>query len=691
MIDGIYINFPETILLLFSLLVIFFIALKNLKSYESSILITILLILPLFLSIEGTTQFLKNGMNPFYLEAIYIDQSDMAQWYKTALRITDTIIGTLISLFKNMTYLGTTMELDQLKMLVKAFHWLLGFLFIVAIYQLINKHYITKDQQTSFFILYFYSILLLPTNIYALKMFNYDLLSMLPGILAIVLLAIAIEKENDKYAFWGIVIATLASQEKVIAGPIVSLACIVFTYLKLIKSESAEVSYVKSFYYSLYSIFIAFVTILTTFLIVALIARTEKGMVIDFISLFAPIIRHWGIIIRTIWGGDYGSYRAFTIIHYLTLLLIIILSALIPLILVRMKSWLRDSAIPILERSLRSITIIAMILVFLAGISGTFLVKAFYHPFYPLADGYYFPPYSIENIPVTILHFGVKTFAEHIISYIGYAYALFINAIPSIYLVLFIFIFWHKQTQNKEYLWELIFLLTLSVPLFYAITSTPVAARYFNIFILLMILVIVLKLTKILASYSQFSKWLIITTFSIGLISEILPFRPIVGYFRPIWNSCCYSETLKKQFSIADGGVGWELGGRNEEVMLIGERITKMIETGQIPEKKVNIYHILGGEWLENSKHIVEIFPFTEYKLAKGLTKSDYLVIGRTAITFGLTELPQNVEPFLTISNYGYVRAWVYRGDQLAGQHVVLNNFEEDKEENNKEKPLRKF
>lgn len=687
--NGIYINFLETVLLFFSLTLIFFIALKNLKSYKNSTLITILLILPLFLSIEGTTQFLKTGMNQFYLEAIYIDQSNMAQWYKTALRITDTVIGTLISMFKNMTYIGTTMDLTELKMLAKALHWLLGFLLIVAIYQLINKHYITENQQTSFFIIYFYAILLLPTNIYALKMFNYDLLSMLLGALAIVLLIIAIEKENDKYAFWGIIIATLASQEKVIAGPIVFLACMVFTYLKLIKLK--EVSYVKSFYYSLYSIFIAFVTILTTFLIVALIARREEGMIIDFVSIFAPIIRHWGIIIRTIGGGYHGAYKDYTIIHNLTLLLTIILVALIPLTLIKMKSWLRNLAIPVAERNLRFITIITMVLVFFIGILGTYSVKAFLHPFYPILDEYYFPPYSTKNIPITTLHFGVKTFPEHITSYIGYAYALFINAIPTIYLALFTFIFWHKQIQNKYLIWELILLLTLSVPLFYAITATIVAARYFNLFILLMILVVVLKLTKILASYSQLSKSLIVTTFIIGLTMEIFPFRPVVGYFRPIWSNCCYSETFKKQHTVADGGVGWELGGRNEEVMLIGKKITKMIESGQIPEKKVNIYHILGGEWLDNSKHIVEIFPLTEYKLARGMTKSDYLVIGRTAIAFGLTELPQNVEPFLTISNYGYVRAWVYRGDQLVGRRVVLNTFEKDDKEKDKKESLQKF
>jgi len=682
----IYMNFIEVILFFLSLGIIFYVILKEINSLKISILVTVLLAPPLLLSLEGTTQFEKAFLGPFYEEVINIEHSDMQQWYMTSLRITDASIGSLISIFKTYTYVGMTMDFNELKILAKAIHWFLGFLIIIVIYKIISQHYIIEKQKIIYSIIFFYSILLLPINILALKIFNYDLLSMLLGALAIVLLLIAIEKEDDRYAFAGIIISTLASQEKVIAGPIVFVACIIFTYIKLVKFK--EISYVKSFYYSCYSIFVAFLTILTTFLIVAIIAR--DGLVIDFKSLFSPIIRHWGIVVRAIAGGGYGdAAAAFPMLNKLLLLFTILAVGFIPIMLINMKGWVKHSFVLGIRNRLPLINAIAIFLVFLTGILGTYLIKAFIHPYYPISEGDYFPPFTWNVIPVTT-HFGAQTFFEHTISYIGHAYGIFINTIPSIYIALFIFVFWNKWYQNKELFWgfQILLLSIWGIPFLYALTSTPILTRYFNLFTLLVILIVSLEFTKILNNYNAFKKWFLLIAFVIGLTVEILPFRPVVGYFRPIWSNCCYSEALKTHHTIADGGLGWTLGGRNEEAMLIGQKLEKMINTRQIKETNVRVYCIHCGHWLDNSNDLVQILSVSNNskqpdelpKLISNMTKSDYLVIGRTNITFGITEMFKDVKPFFTISNHGFVRAWVYRGDQLKGKKLVFYPYYFNKE-----------
>lgn len=690
----IYINNLEMVLLVLSLLVLFFLALKNIKSIKISIILVILLIPALYLSIEGTTQFNDNDGYTSIKEVINLQNSGMEIWYKVGNRTSDAIIGTFLALFQKYTYIGKTQtDSNKLKMYAKSMHWLLGFLVITAIYALINQFYLSKNQTVFYFLIYFYSILLFPANVHVFKIFTYDLLSMTLGVLTIVLLLIAIKIKSSQYALVGIIISVLAAQEKVIASPTVLLAFIVFTYVKLSQLKNEKSNVLFAVYYSFYGIFIAFLTSLLTFLIVAIVAREGNIPNISFAQVSYPILTYMGVLVRAIQGGDYSS-ATFPIGP--TLFLVGILVSIISIALFNANTWITQKFLVFVKDYIRLTSIIMLLGVILVGVMGTYGIEAFYHPQHPILKGYYFPPYPFNNLAQTILHFNAKTLIGHYSSYISFSYAVFINAIPSIYFLILLVIFLHKQHGEKLFFgYEMIALLMLIVPLFYVITSTPVINKYFNLFLFLVILFAGLGLTTVVTNYSSLTKSVVLLVFTLTMVTEILPFRPVYDSFRPIWSN--YPDEYNKKPIIGKISPWFSHGG---EMFQLCKKIEKKITEAQIKtDKVVNIYWPGSGEWIEFNKHIKsdsffmsKMFDDLGYYKIDGkmvttfprLKESDFVVINEKGSFpasidesgyYLVNRVPltnqrggffiENVEPFVTVSYRGYVVGWAYRGDQI--------------------------
>ncbi|EDN71185.1 conserved hypothetical protein, membrane [Beggiatoa sp. PS] len=596
----IYINNIEIILLVLSLFVLFFLALKNIKSVKISLILATLLLPALYLSIEGTTQFFTTDEAYIFPEVIHIHNSGMEQWYMSANRTSDAIIGSVLSLFQKYTYFTKAMNPTELKIFAKGLRWFVGFLLIIAIYWLTNKYYISDTQKSSYFIIYFYSVLSLPVSLIALKIANYDLLSMLLGILAIILLLRALQIKSDRHALVGIIISLLATQEKLIAYPILVFSLITFTYLKL--EQSKNNIYKASFYYSFYAIFIAFVTSLTTFLIVAMVARDGHIPHISFSDVTAPIVNaSAGIMRRLMIGGDFAGATLPS--SFLLIFLTGFIISHVSLILIKIQPWLTNSFFPWLKRNMRLISIITIVMVFLVGVVGTYSIETvFISLFLPAQEGQYLPPYSFNN---NTYYYDATNAFEYLIYSIAHAYTVFTNAIPSIYLFILFFIWSQKDKKEIFSGWEIVLLLALVTPLLYAITHTPFNwARYYNIFIFLVIFIIGLEFNKVLSQYSHIKKWSLISIFMVFLIIEILPFRPIFGSFRPIWN---YSfNTLPSKGISRPVNWGW-----GDSVFIAGKKIEKMMAEGQIKNDEIRLYFPYFGKWI-NSNKAITIYDFTQ-------------------------------------------------------------------------------
>ena len=645
----IYINSSEIILLSLGLFLLFIIAFKENQSIKKSIAMALLLIPPLYLAVEGTTQFLTVDEIYMIQELVNIDSSDMGQWTgNNTFRTSHTVIGTFLSLFKKYTYIGTQMNIAELEMLAKAIHWFLGFLIIIVIYTLISKYYIQEQQHTTYFLIYFYSLLLLPVNILALKISNYDMLSMLLSVLAIVLLLIAIKTNNYKYALISIIVATTATQEKITASPILLLSGIFFVYIKL--NNSKKYNLTNALYWSGYGYFLTIVTSLTMLIIVGMVARNGYFPTTSFIRLVFPSIVYLVMVWRGIVGGEF-EWLSESIIVFLFFLAIIITS-IVAFILVKYKSWL----IRLFSSYPRKTIAIVILILFMVGIIGSYQVKIFLYPYYPIPLGNYVPSNFImsDNI-LHISHFGASNFLEHIISLIGYTYAVFVNAIPSVYLlIMFLTLFsYNKNDEKYRFDWNLVLLMIFLLPFIYAITNTPASHRYFNIFLLIVILVIGLLFNSSLSYFNKLKQRLLIFLFAVFLTIEILPFRPVFGAFRPIWST--YPDTYLKSPVVGQSNPWWV--GWGEELFLAGKKIETMIK--EPTKNQINLYTFYPSVWINMPNYFnIRYFPDI------GFTNSDYYIINRASV-FQDGLVIKDIEPLFTLSYRGFVQAWVYRGDQL--------------------------
>ena len=652
--NTIYINWGEIVLLSSCLVLLFVVAFKENKSFGTSIVMVLLLVPPLYLAIEGTTQFLTVDEIGATRDLVNIESSNMVKWiHNGQYRTSATIISTFLSVFKNYTYIGTQMNFNELQMLAKAIHWFLGFLIIVAIYLLISKHYISEYQRTSYFLIYFYSLLLLPVNILGLKIFNYDSLSMLLSGLAIVLLLIAIKTNNYKYAFISIIVATAAAQEKITASPIPLLSCLFFIYIKLNNLKKSD--FKSALYYSGYGYSVIIVTSLIMLIIVGMVARNGSFPTTSFASLVSPLVIYLIMVWRGIVGGGFrGLVEGESVIVFL-FLFAIIMTGMVAFILVRHKSWL----IYLFSAPPRKIIAIVILMLFMVGVIGTYQVKVFLHPCYPIPSENYVPShFAISDRILYIPHFGASNFLEHIISYIGYGYAVFVNAIPSVYLLIIfltLVVSYKPSNERDKFDWNLVLLMIFLLPLVYAITSTPVSHRYFNIFLLVVILVVGLAFNSFLSHFNnKLTQRLLVALFIVFLTIEVLPFRPVFGAFRPIWST--YPDKYLKSPVVGQFNPWWT--GWGEELFLAGKKIETMLK--KPIKNEINLYTFYPGRWINMPKDFnARYFPDVEF------THSDYYIINRQSVTAERTTMIDGIEPLFTLSYRGFVQAWVYRGDQL--------------------------
>src|ERR1700730_9635165 len=211
----------------------------------------------LFVAVEGGTEAVTCDEINMIPEISNLHRVSGRQWrygnYRTSLAVTGNIIQAVHApLAKNSS---------QLKILTKSIHWLLGIICLAGIFWTVSQQWVPKNLLIEFFLIYSYSALLLPTNILALKVANYDMFAMFLGIWGLLCCLVGCEKVEpigstapssgaSKAASWaaflaeiflpdggwtlsGIVLIALAAQEKQIATPLLSLALVLSLLMRL--------------------------------------------------------------------------------------------------------------------------------------------------------------------------------------------------------------------------------------------------------------------------------------------------------------------------------------------------------------------------------------------------------------------------------------------------------------------------
>jgi len=208
------------------------------------------------------------------------------------------------------------------------------------------------------------------------------------------------------------------------------------------------------------------------------------------------------------------------------------------------------------------------------------------------------------------------------------------------------------------------------------LTNTPVATRYFNIWVFTLVLLFgllgcqLLKLVRSLRVRAAF-----VAAFCLLLFLELLPFRPVIGAFWPWWaNAAALPVT-----NTAEPGkrlpvwMGW-----GEEPMIVGRHLREMAEAGQLTSDSFRLFTAYLGDWLtpdratknpaligDNIK--LETTEWVETAPLEGLsfTENDYYIVNLASVINGRFLFPKDKKPFWTIEYRGVPEAWVFRGSDI--------------------------
>lgn len=635
-------NILEFFLLVLSLLILCFLLWHEKRPLKKVFWLIVLVVIPLYFSIRETTQFLTIDERWIVLQPTHIDDISFSQWKQGFLHTTLAFQGLLFGILEALISLPDV----WLKAYAKAFHWLIGFGVFSGIYCYLRKFFASKDS--SFVVLFVFFIFLLPTNLMALRVFNYDLLSMSLGVLSFLMMASALIHTDLKEARNAVIVATLAAQEKLSASPFLIMSLVVFAFLFTVKKKNGSsfphpLGLLKAFGLSLLTLFL---THLIWF------ASVEIPPQSSFSQFFFPFV---GWLIPFVTRVQEGGVQSYPLV-WLAVPVGGVAVGVVFLNLVRNRVDFRS-----LEKRIRMVNGFLVVWGIVVGLFGTFFVRGYLEKPGALDPLYYHPMHSWNQV---ILHFASFSFTGHILKFIAWAYASYVNAIPTLlWLGLFFFLRrrYSELISQKFYLTlQAALLLSIVTPLFFGLSQTPVGNKYLNIPLLLFALVSLVGLAAQCWLLDLKKRRILIFLMLIALLAEVLPFGPLYASFRPFWSN--YREDYSVhpiRGEINPSWIGW-----GEEAMIAGKKIARLCDQKEINCTDVRIYCAYAGDWLFPPSSIQVFCSGMGNQPEFRFSDQDFYVINRSYVVQG-GFFPAKAEPFLTIDFRGFVQAWVFRGDEL--------------------------
>lgn len=636
----------------------------------------------LFLAVEGATQFLTVDENYMILELENPRVFNYRQWNMGGYRSSTLVTGTLTNLLDGVV-LPASHTVNDVHALAKTLHWLLGFGVLVLIYQTIRRGFIESENQKMFFVGFFNLALLLPTNILALKIINYDLLSMMLGMLCVSLTLLALKERRLFPAFLAVIAGSLASQEKIIASPMLALAMFSGTFIAATFTGNLLPTFGKRNATTvaadspanadrlpwLRAIGVWFGLVLTSMLVVSLtwgiVNALHKGLRMNLKAALDPLVGFLMPLFNRIpeTMQIFRSGASTSIIEPMIVLAVIGLLGLIASVIFRS---FRDNRLAGLVRpgifSINAILAVATLVSVYVGYQLTYYV----YPIVPVPPGIYLP----KLFNGYAYHYMTESLAAHNIRLVISAYSNMgtpiITAFWLAIVVGFAVLIARRMLSTSSIHWLGIMCLALCFPLLYVITQTPYNSRYQNLFIFVVVCSALVVLVPVVSRIPGRLRIMVASILLIGSIAELSLYRPVIASYRPFWS------TFDVEFNSAPRpGIlkaGWN--GWGEEIFLAGERIAREYRK---PGESIRIFSGYYGAWLQND---TSIKIFDARTRDRAVSSTDYYVINRAHYETQYP-FPFGKTPLFTIDYNGRVMAWVFRGDQLRDR--ILFSVPEDR------------
>lgn len=613
-------------LLIFAECCIFFLLKQRCGSCKKALLGCLLLVPCLWMSVERMTAFATDD-EPICVYRIYqYPNVTMASWYDN--RTCQASYAVMHSLLKflpagiiNGIYLNSIQ-------LIKVISWGAGFLLMLLIVdcaqnQILNREIELSAEEGWFcYLVLLVGMFLLPVNLLALKNYNnYDMLSLLFGVYGFEYMYLSIRHKSIKYGWGGVILELVALLEKMSSLPLFVLSGGALLFAYAANGEKPLRVMCASLVKLLAGVLTAS-SIMHVYVICFLMDNRTRIIPISH-STFRVIASTPAMLVSKIanWFGignllsGYGK----EIVGFLLIFAGMFCIGSVLFALSRIAGNVNLYMIRVASVSM-------LLIYFLTAIAMTYL---------GIPEGT-----PLTKVCVCMIEF--------------------VNAVPSIYLLILCFLFLKSKQIKNTLLYLFLTLGTVGITITYAIIGDFIEARYLNIYICTFALILIILLLQGLLAAKQtilVAVLPIIMILSVG--TEIIASAPAYSYFYPIWNQTINRNSLGLY-------AFW-----GEEAALAGEKIIDYCKEEEINLDQVRIFAGYGGTWFTNDFDIEYILRdvWLQELNEPSVESTDFYIfdtqsIMRELIPFGLPD--QSVEPVITLRYRGKaITARIYRGDQL--------------------------
>jgi hypothetical protein len=657
----------EVILVLLASGILYIVLALRERRWVGNALLVLCLVPALFLAVEGATEILTADETYMIREITDFNKLSARQWnlenYHTSIALIGSIVNAVNRLFR--------MSDLQANVLAKAVHWLLGVVCLVGIFSTTTRRWIPKNLLAEYFVVFFYSGLLLPTNILSLKVVNYDMLSMFLGIWGMISgfvgcanVKTLLPKQSAETGRWwsifsetlcpdggftllGIVLATLAAQEKPIAGPFLTFALVLSGLMRI--RRRGRIDWWLPVQVAI-GLLVTGLVVLLTYGVVDLWHPPDLPA-FNLAVAWRFLFPHLDIVLHAIGISEPGL---------LTHTGVVIISAALTPMLIWWLRFAKDGVAAVIRVTFPLLLIISLIV----GAISSSKLQAYLHPVFPIPDGNFVPPAEPNG---EIVHYLSRTRLEHILKKAAHAYSVYPASLPTAFVLVAGIVvgslLWRKRLELNGFFsgFEAIGILASGMPLIYVLTDLPLGIRYFNIWIFTQVLLLIILGCDLLELLPRRRlRALIVAAFCVSLLLELLPFRPNAGAFWSYWGSASLPRMAEP---IEPGKLVPMWPGWGEEAMIAGRRLRKMALAAQLPSSSFRLYVICRGDWLTSDQTIKTYWVPTAPYLS--FTENDYYVVNRAVAVKGTYRSFTDAKPISTIEYRGVPQAWIYRGSDL--------------------------
>ncbi|MDA9493394.1 hypothetical protein [Bradyrhizobium sp. CCBAU 11361] len=624
------------------------------KSLAYAIAVALPLLIPILASVERDTQFMT--IDETAITNVLLDPADRAyrQIEAGAFRTTLPVAVYEVRLMEAMG-----LAEDQIRMVLKAVHWLIGAFLLLTIYLLIARLGGFDALSPPILLFSVTALFVFPMSNITIKTFNYDMVSALAATISLLLAALAFSSgtRNGLAAILGaIVVATLAAQEKLSGSPILG-AVLMASGVLAARRWPARPAKAAARCVLIGILISVCVSVASTALYSLSLPRPLWKSV--WVGV-ADAMSSWAWVPMQILSGKGSGQVPNRFIAASVAIACLVGAGATIGTLTRRISPARQVLI---MRYLPPAVGGTMLLGAAAGLLSTAFLQPYWAPFHPSPIT---PSFAMNGV---WLHFGLSSSIGTRIAYVGYAFEILVVAMPTLVFLIYLIANAALVTSRREYdvAAGLFFLVALALAMLGALLEVPIAHRYLNIALFLVLTASLLVVASraeeyILKTGARMSPAAIgAFILSLFLVIETAPFRPLYAAFRPYWlnyDDAGFAEVGRLNAS----WMGW-----GEERALLGDKLEKLCLTSPDVCRGAQIYDLYFGRWLPERPRPFTIRDGSEVKGKEPLGDHDYYLFNRTRIVQGVPQ-PKS-RPVLTLDYRGYQMGWLYRGSDLAAEN----------------------